>query len=118
MNRAASKSEIKAAYRLLALKHHPDMQKSQNDGGQMFRRLTEAYQILSDDQKRRSYDITLGVRTVRHSATGSSFNTRYNARPKKKPGPISKEEHKFDYDTWKAWHYGDNAHAEPSVKQT
>lgn len=117
--RSATKGEIKAAYRLLALKHHPDVQKGSGDGGQFFRQLTEAYQTLTDDSKRRAYDVTLGIKHVRTHTHNpyNTYNTQYHARPKTKPGPISKEEHKFDYEEWKAWHYGDNAYVQSNIKQ-
>lgn len=119
VGRSASKGEIKAAYRFLALKYHPDMRKHSNDydGGQMFSKLTEAYQVLADDHKRKSYDVTLGVRRVRQHKAGSSYHERYHARTKKKPGPISREKHQFDYEAWKAWHYGDNAYVQSNIKQ-
>lgn len=117
VSRTASKGEIKQAYRLLALKHHPDVQQQNSDGGTMFRALTEAYQILVDDAKRRNYDMTIGVRHVRQQQAYSAHSTQYRAKPRAKPGPISKEEHKFDYEEWKAWHYGDNAYVQSNVKQ-
>ncbi len=53
--RAATKDQLKAAYRKLALKYHPDRSKEPN-AEEMFKELSEAYAILSDDKKRAQYD--------------------------------------------------------------
>lgn len=55
VNRAASPNEIKSAYRQLARKHHPDINPDPASA-RRFARLTEAYQILSDPQRRKLYD--------------------------------------------------------------
>ncbi len=51
----AGAAAISRAYRLLALRYHPDNIETGNS--EMFLRLSEAYQILSDPQKRASYDV-------------------------------------------------------------
>src|SRR5438309_792472 len=51
----ASQDEIKAQYRKLALKFHPDRNKSP-DAGEHFKEISEAYAVLSDNEKRKIYD--------------------------------------------------------------
>jgi molecular chaperone DnaJ len=55
LQKNASPDEIKAQYRKLALKFHPDRNKSP-DAGEHFKEISEAYAILSDAEKRKVYD--------------------------------------------------------------
>jgi molecular chaperone DnaJ len=52
----ATADEIKKAYRKLARKHHPDANKGDTDSEDRFKEISEAYDVLSDDTKRREYD--------------------------------------------------------------
>lgn len=53
---SATSSEIKKAYRKLALKHHPDKNPGDHAAADTFKEVTGAYEILSDDEKRSTYD--------------------------------------------------------------
>lgn len=55
VEKSASKAEIKKAYRQLAKKYHPDVNKAA-DAEEKFKEVQEAYEILSNDQKRAAYD--------------------------------------------------------------
>ncbi len=56
VERTASADEIKKAYRRLAMKHHPDRNQGDAESEKKFKEVSEAYSVLSDDQKRASYD--------------------------------------------------------------
>ena len=56
INRDASDDEIKKAYRKLAMKHHPDRNPDNPKAEEHFKEAKEAYEILSDAQKRAAYD--------------------------------------------------------------
>jgi molecular chaperone DnaJ len=52
----ASKDDIKKAYRKLAIQYHPDKNPGNKEAEEKFKEATEAYEILSDDQKKAAYD--------------------------------------------------------------
>ncbi|HEY5217572.1 MAG TPA: molecular chaperone DnaJ, partial [Pseudolabrys sp.] len=54
--REASDAELKAAYRKLAMQHHPDRNPGDNDCEHKFKELNEAYDVLKDGDKRAAYD--------------------------------------------------------------
>src|SRR5215472_8890881 len=54
--RTSSDQEIKSAYRKLALQHHPDRNPGNKDAEESFKEAAEAYTVLSDAQKRATYD--------------------------------------------------------------
>jgi curved DNA-binding protein len=52
----ASSDEIKKAYRKLAMKYHPDHAKGDKTSEEKFKKISEAYAVLSDEEKRKQYD--------------------------------------------------------------
>ncbi|GET90708.1 Dnaj-like protein [Leishmania tarentolae] len=70
----ATPQEVKTAYRQLALKYHPDVaEEAQKAHAEMlFRRVSEAYEVLSDPVRRRAHDAELGVQTRRKQQTSTT----------------------------------------------
>ncbi|HPD28464.1 MAG TPA: DnaJ domain-containing protein, partial [Phycisphaerae bacterium] len=56
VSRDAGPDEIKKAYRRAALKYHPDRNKNDPDAEAKFKEAAQAYEVLSDPQKRQRYD--------------------------------------------------------------
>lgn len=56
VNKDASEDDIKKAYRKLAMKYHPDRNPDNPKAEEQFKEAKEAYEMLSDDQKRAAYD--------------------------------------------------------------
>jgi curved DNA-binding protein len=68
VKKSASPEEIKKAYRKLALKYHPDRNKGDKEAEEQFKKISEAYAVLSDKEKRQQYD-TVG---------SAGFHQRYS----------------------------------------
>mgnify|MGYP002623243586 CR=1 FL=1 len=56
ITKTASQSEIKSAYRKLAVKYHPDKNPGDKAAEEKFKKITAAYDVLSNETKRRQYD--------------------------------------------------------------
>ncbi|QEA38548.1 molecular chaperone DnaJ [Pistricoccus aurantiacus] len=56
VERGADQKEIKKAYRRLAQKYHPDRNAGDNSSAEKFREVSEAYEVLADNEKRAAYD--------------------------------------------------------------
>lgn len=67
VNKTATKKEIKTAYKKLANKYHPDKNPNDKSAEQKFKEVKEAYEVLSNDKKRQSYDL--------YGKNGQSFDT-------------------------------------------
>lgn len=72
VSKNASDAEIKKAYRRMAMKFHPDRNPDDSDAEEKFKEASEAYEILSDDQKKAAYD-QYGHAGVDPSAGGGGF---------------------------------------------
>jgi curved DNA-binding protein len=56
VERNATEADIKSAFRKLALKYHPDRNQGNDSAEEKFKEINEAYEVLSDKQKRARYD--------------------------------------------------------------
>jgi molecular chaperone DnaJ len=74
VTKTAKPAEIKAAYRKLARKYHPDANKGDASAEEKFKEVSEAYSVLSDEKRRKEYD---EARTM----FGSGFRVPTGARP-------------------------------------
>jgi molecular chaperone DnaJ len=72
VSRSASPEDLKRAFRGLAMQYHPDRNQGDATAAERFKEANEAYQVLSDPQKRRSYDM-FGHSGVDAGAAGSGI---------------------------------------------
>jgi molecular chaperone DnaJ len=98
---SADSAKIKAAYRRLARKYHPDINPGNPQSEAMFKRIGEAYAVLSDPQKRAVYDQSQGLnrsgrpganrKTETQTSAGSRTHSQGNEKTSRtKPPPRSK----------------------------
>ena len=69
VSKSASQDEVKKAYRKLARKHHPDSNPGDEAAEERFKELQDAYDVLSDPEKRKQYD-QLGPRMFESGGAG------------------------------------------------
>ena len=77
--KTAKPAEIKAAYRKLARKYHPDANKGDASAEERFKEISEAYSVLSDEKRRKEYDEA-------RSLFGGSFRVPTGSRPGQQGG--------------------------------
>jgi curved DNA-binding protein len=77
--RTASEQEIRSAFRRLARKHHPDMNPGDPGATERFKEISEAYEVLSDPEKRKRYD-ALGPDWERYAAGPQPRGSRVEYR--------------------------------------
>lgn len=78
VSKTASETEIKAAYRKLAIKHHPDKNPDDHTAEEKFKEAAEAYSVLSDSQKRAAYDRFGHQGVGAGAAGGAGFNPGFS----------------------------------------
>lgn len=74
----ATEPDIRKAYKKLSLKWHPDKNNNSTEATNKFKQISEAYQVLSDDTRRQTYDKKLrhdARRSTSHRRTRSTHNT-------------------------------------------
>ena len=77
---SATKKEIKAAYRSLARKYHPDVNPGNKICEEKFKEIGEAYEILNDDVKKKHYDIIKGFNVPPKTSSTDSEQAKSQAR--------------------------------------
>lgn len=78
VERTASQDEIKKSYRKLAVQYHPDKTSGDAEAEEKFKEVVEAYEILSDEEKRRNYDAHGKKGQRANSNAGPSFDDIVN----------------------------------------
>ena len=73
----ADDSEIKSAYRKLALKYHPDRNSGDKFAEEKFKQVTEAYRVLSDEKKRAEYDLGRSPSQQESAASSASYRNKH-----------------------------------------
>ncbi|XP_066591002.1 dnaJ homolog subfamily B member 6-like isoform X1 [Prorops nasuta] len=80
ISRTATGVEIKKAYRKLALRWHPDKNpENLEEANKKFKEISEAYEVLSDDAKRRSYDQRLYQKASSRPGRGFTFRSYFDS---------------------------------------
>ena len=75
VSKNATADEIKKAYRTLAFKYHPDRNPGDKAAEEKFKQMTAAYDVLSDESKRRNYDLG-GFETNNYSSENQQYQQR------------------------------------------
>ena len=111
VSKTATDSEIKSAYRKLAMKYHPDRNPNDENAEKNFKQVTESYEVLKDSQKRAAYDQFGHSAFSQGSGSGSShgfggfggggfadiFEDMFGmGREQKKAGPSSGSDLRYD----------------------
>ncbi|KAI0984498.1 hypothetical protein GJ496_008550 [Pomphorhynchus laevis] len=131
VNPDATLKEIKKAYIDLAKKYHPDVNKNNNDAANKFQEVAEAYEVLSDQNKRFEYDQLKNARsqfggegTTRHSSgfpSGSGFHFHSTTNPEELFRRIFQDAFgtKSDFSHWaNDFNSGDEQFAQQPFKQS
>ena len=93
VDRNADDSTIKKAYRNLAKKYHPDMNPGDKDAEKKFKEASEAYEVLSNEEKRKNYDHKLTTEWNKPKPT----KTAENKTTVKQPFPFFSTEESFEH---------------------
>ena len=83
VSKNASKEVIEKAYKALALKYHPDVQSNNKDkkiSEDKFKTIAEAYEILSDEQKKKQYDEKFELHQKKESERLIKVQTKAHAQ--------------------------------------
>src|SRR3989304_4795888 len=79
VDKNATQEDIKKSYRRLSKKYHPDLNPNDKEAEEKFKELAEAYETLSDNDKRANYDITGTNKTNQNNGYGFNYEDLRNA---------------------------------------
>ena len=103
VSREASSEEIRKAYRTLARKHHPDVNPGDHTAEERFKDIKDAYEVLSDPDKRRYYDAYGTARPSQGGIEGGGFGVDLfdlfftgGQRPTQRNGPRDGNDLRYD----------------------
>ena len=86
ISRNSSGKDIKRAYRALAKKYHPDTNQEDKNAAERFKEITEAYEVLSDEKKKRKYDRLIDIHQANnYSQKEYSYTPSYRYERSKPP---------------------------------
>ncbi|CAL8090870.1 unnamed protein product [Calicophoron daubneyi] len=114
VDKSASQADIKKAYYQLAKKYHPDVNKNDSDAPQKFQEVSEAYEILGDETKRRQYD-AFGRSTSSAPGGGGFGGQQYGGfeyHSQMNPEELFRRIFKDSEFAFKEWTSGDRGFAE------
>ncbi|MBC7917414.1 MAG: J domain-containing protein [Rhodoferax sp.] len=86
----ASLCVIRAAYRCLAQRHHPDKNPDSDDAGERLTTINRAYSVLSDPEKRHDYDERQGIEQDYGERRGHGAVSRAHRESRSEGPPISR----------------------------
>jgi DnaJ-class molecular chaperone len=93
----ASETEIKKQFRKLAIIHHPDKNSGSKKSEETFKIILNAYEILSNKERREIYDIKLKQRFQKPKSETTKQNNTYNTQEEpKQPPPRNREYQKTE----------------------
>lgn len=95
VSKDATQAEIRKAFRKLARKYHPDVAKDKSTAEENFKTINEAYEVLSDPEKRKKYD-QLGANWNYQGGPPPPTPHRYSYRGSPIPGSATEPEFQFD----------------------
>ncbi len=95
--KSASIEEIRRSYKKLAMMYHPDKNPGNKHAEDEFKLINEAYQVLSDPDKKRNYDNLLLYDEFQGTGASSSTHTTYSTGSRKPPPPSATNNPKTRY---------------------